>query len=121
MKKTSLLKIILLLLIIVSCNSKESKIKNAENLINESQMNFQKYDQKDWDKADTLITSLEKDIEQNRENYSAVQVENANKVIGRYRAIRIKNELNGFKNSMEDVGQQLKGAMEVLSDSTISN
>ena len=44
-----------------------------------------------------------------------------NKVIGRYKAIKIKKELNGLKKSMEDVGQQIEGAMEVFKDSTSSN
>lgn len=118
MKKTSILKIIMFLFLTVSCNNKESKIKDAENLVNDTKENFDKYGQQDWDKADTLFTSLENDLKKNRDNYTPEQIENANKVIGRYKAIKIKKELNGFKKSMEDVGQQIKGAMEVFSDTT---
>ncbi len=104
----------------VSCNSKETEIKKAENLVNDTKENFDKYTQDDWNKADTVLVHLENDMDKNRENYTPEQIENANKVIGRYKAIRIKKELNSFKNTMEDVGQQIKGAMEVLADSTIS-
>lgn len=120
MHKTSILKMIFLLSLMVSCNSKETEIKKAENLVNDTKENFDKYTQDDWNKADTVLVHLENDMDKNRENYTPEQIENANKVIGRYKAIRIKKELNSFKNSMEDVGQQIKGAMEVLADSTIS-
>ena len=120
MKKTTFLKIILILFLSASCDNKESKIINAEKLVNDAKVNFDKYDQKDWDKADTLFTSLENDLEKNRDNYTPEQIENANKVIGRYKAIKIKKGLNGFKKSMEDVGQQIKGALEVFKDSTSS-
>lgn len=120
MKKTSFLKIILILFLTVSCNNKETKIKEAENLVDDTKENFDKYQQQDWDRADTVFAYLETDLNKNRENYTPKQIENANKVIGRYKAIKIKKELNGFKKSMEDVGQQIKGAMEVLQDSTSS-
>lgn len=100
------------------CNNKESKIKNAENLVNNTKENFDKYAQQDWDKADTIFASLENDLEKNRDNYTQEQIENANKIIGRYKAIKIKKKLNGLKKSMEDVGQQIKGAIEVFADST---
>ena len=51
-------------------------------------------------------------------NYTHEQIENANKTIGKYKALKIKNGLNGLKKSMEDMGQQIKGAMEVFSDTT---
>ncbi len=120
MKKASILRIILFLFLIVSCNNKETKIKEAENLLNSTEVNFDKYGQQDWDKADTLFATLESDLDKNRDNYTPKQIENANKVIGRYKAIKIKKELNGFKKSIEDVGQQIKGALEVFSDSTSS-
>ena len=109
------------LFLTVSCKNKEAKIKDAENLVNDTRENFDKYEQQDWDKADTLFTSLENDLEKNRDNYTPEQIENANKVIGRYKAIKMKNGLNSLKKSLEDVGQQIKGAMEVLTDTTSSN
>ncbi len=118
MKKTSILIIIMFLFLTVSCKNKEAKIKDAENLVNDTRENFDKYEQQDWDKADTLFTSLENDLKKNRDNYTPEQIEKANKVIGRYKAIKIKKELNGFKKSMEDFGQQIKGAIEVFSDTT---
>ena len=102
----------------LSCNNKEFKIKNAENLINDSKINFEKYNQKDWDKADSIFATLENDLDKNRDNYTPEKIENANKIIGRYKAIKIKKELNGLKKSMEDVGQQIKGGIEVFADST---
>jgi outer membrane protein assembly factor BamD (BamD/ComL family) len=120
MKKISFLKIILILFLTVSCNNKETKIKEAENLVDDTKENFDKYRQQDWDRADTVFAALETDLNKNREKYTQIQIENANTVIGRYKAIKIKKELNSFKKSVEDVGQQIKGAMEVLQDSTSS-
>lgn len=118
--KTKIHFLILILFFVVSCNNKSTKIKDAEKLVNDTKENFDKYTQDDWNKADTVLVHLENDMDKNRENYTPEQIENANKVIGRYKAIRIKKELNSFKKSMEDVGQQIKGAMEVLQDSTIT-
>jgi hypothetical protein len=118
MKKISYLKIILILFLIVSCNNNEAKIKEAENILNNTKVNFDKYSQQDWDKADTVFTSLENDLDKNRGDYTPEQIENANKVIGRYKAIKIKKTFNGLKETIEDVGQQIKGALDVFSDTT---
>lgn len=118
MHKTSFLKMIFLLSLMVSCNSKETEIKKAENLVNDTKENFDKYTQDDWNKADTLIVHLENDLVKNRENYTPEQIENANKTIGKYKVLKIKKGFHGLKKSMEDMGQQIKGAMEELADST---
>jgi hypothetical protein len=121
MSKSTFVKIIILLVLIVSCNNKETKIKSIETLVNETKEKYETYNQKDWDNADTLIVALEKDIEDNRSNYTSEQIEKANTLIGKYKALKMKNGLNSLKKSMEDVGQQIKGAMEVLTDTTSSN
>ena len=59
MSKSTFVKIIMLLLLIVSCNNKETKIKNVETLVNETKEKYETYNQKDWDRADTLIVALE--------------------------------------------------------------
>ena len=118
MSKSTFVKIIILLVLIVSCNNKETKIKSIETLVNETKEKYETYNQKDWDNADTLIVALEKDIEDNRSNYTPEQIEKANTLIGKYKALKMKNGLNSLKKSMEDVGQQIKGAMEVLTDTT---
>ena len=118
MCKTTFLKIIFFLFLLVSCNNKETQIKDAEKLVNDTKQNFEKYTQDDWNKADTLIVHLENDLVKNRENYTPEQIENANKTIGKYKVLKIKKGFHGLKKSMEDMGQQIKGAMEELADST---
>lgn len=118
MQKTSFLKMIFILTLMVSCNSKETEIKKVENLVNDTKENFDEYTQDDWNKADTVLVHLENDMDKNRENYTPEQIENANKLIGHYKALRIKKGLNSFKNSMEDIKHQLQGALETISDTT---
>jgi hypothetical protein len=120
MKKTGLFYIFLILVITFSCNNNESKIKNAESIVNDIKQNIDKYRQQDWDKADTLFTSLESDLDKNSDKYTPEQIENANKIIGSYKAIKIQKEINGLKKTVEGFGQQIKGAIEVFSDTTKS-
>lgn len=120
MGKPTFLIFFFFLFILASCNNKETQIKDAEKLVNDIKENFDKYTQDDWDKVDTLIVQLENDLVKNREYYTPEQIENANKTIGRYKVLKFKNGLNGLKNSMEDMGQQINGAMEELADSTSS-
>lgn len=118
MKKIFLLNFILALFLVVSCDNKENKIKDAEKIVNQADENFDKYSQEDWNKADTVIVNLENDLDKNRDKYTPEQIEGANKVLGRYKLIKIKKGFNGLKKSFEDVGQQIKGAFESVNDST---
>ena len=104
-----------------SCNTAESKINKVENAVQNVQKNESSLNQKDWNNSDTLISNLEVELEKNRQNFSPEQIEKANKVIGQYKALRIKHELNNFKKSVNDIEQQIKGAMEVLTDSINNN
>jgi len=116
MKKLFFLNFILVMFFVVGCDNKENKIKEAELLVNEIDVNFDKYSQKDWNKADTVFVHLENDLDKNRDKYTPVQIENANKVIGRYKGIKIKKGLNSVSKSLQDFGKQIEGAAEGLQD-----
>jgi len=120
MKNFLKISLFFLLFLMVSCNTSQSKISEVENLVKEMKSDKKKYTDKDWNKSDTIILRLENDLEINRDNYNPEQIEKANNLIGQYKALTVKRELNNFKRSINDIKQQLNGALNVFKDS-ISN
>jgi hypothetical protein len=120
-KKIKLTFIVIIFLGLSSCNTAESKINRVENAVKNVQKNENSLNQNDWNNSDTLISNLEVELEKNRQNFSPEQIEKANKAIGQYKALRIKHELTNFKKSVNDIEQQIKGAMEVLTDTSNTN
>lgn len=120
MKTKKYIFIFFIFCIIYSCTSPNSKISSAENIITNTEVNYENYKEEDWGKLDTVISQLQNDIDKNRDNYTPEQLEKANKLIGRSSVLQLKRGLKDFKLKMEDLKQQVKGAVETISDTTSS-
>ena len=74
----------------------------------------------DWQEADLAIEQLKQELEVQKQDLTPDQITNANKALGRYAGLRIKNGLQDFKNQLKDFGEQLEGAVQELTD-TLDN
>ena len=97
---------------IISCDQQQGRIDHAQTVIKEAEKNMEKYGASDWEKLESEIAKLEKSLDEERSKYTEKQVEDANKLIGKYRVLQLKKGINEFKNTMKDAGQQIEGMFE---------
>jgi hypothetical protein len=116
MRQTILLLIFLIALI--GCNNIQSKLDSAEKEIEYAEKNKDAMSEKDWSALEIKIQELESDLEQNRDKYTDEQVKEIGKLQGRYFAVAVKKGINDFQESVKDLGNQMEGFIEGITDST---
>lgn len=120
MKPTLLFLFFMSFLFNISCNAFnpiDSKINDFVTQIEGSKENMT---ENDWKEADLTIEKLKKELDEQKQDLTPEQISNANKAIGRYAGLRIKDGLFDLKDQLKDFGEQLEGAVKELTD-TLDN
>jgi hypothetical protein len=114
------LTILLLAFFIASsgCNIVQSRLDKAEKEIEYAEQNKQEMTAKDWSALEKKMNELESDLEQNREKFTDEQVKEIGKLQGRYFAVAVKKGINDFQESVKNLGNQMEGFIEEITDST---
>jgi vacuolar-type H+-ATPase subunit E/Vma4 len=97
---------------VISCDQQQGQIDHAQTVIKDAEKNIEKFGASDWEKLESEIAKLEKSLEDDRSKYTEKQIEDANKLIGKYRLLQLKKGVNEFKNTIKDAGQQIEGMFE---------
>jgi len=97
---------------VLSCDQQQGQIEHAQTVIKDAEKNIEKFGASDWEKLESEIAKLEKSLEDDRSKYTEKQIEDANKLIGKYRLLQLKKGVNEFKNTIKDAGQQIEGMFE---------
>ena len=100
------------------CNKVQSRLDSAEKEIEYAEQNKIEMTEKDWSTLEKTMKELEIDLEQNREKYTDEQIKEIGKLQGRYFAIAVKKGLNDFQESVKDLGNQMDGFIEGITDTT---
>ena len=100
------------------CNNVQSRLDIAEKEIEHAEQNKKEMTEKDWSTLEKKMEELESDLEQNREKYTDEQVKEIGKLQGRYFAVAVKKGINDFQESVKDLGNQMDGFIEGITDST---
>jgi hypothetical protein len=116
--KSNIVISIILLLLATSCNRSQSHIDSANSEIEYAEQNKDAMTQKDWTTLEKKMQELESDLEQNRDKYTDEQVKEIGKLQGRYFAVAVKKGINDFQESLKDLGNQMDGFIEGITDST---
>ena len=116
MRQTILLLVFLLAL--SGCNNVQSRLDKAEKEIEYAEQNKQEMTAKDWSALEKKMKELESDLEQNRDKYTDEHVKEIGKLQGRYFAVAVKKGINDFQESIKDLGNQMEGFIEGITDST---
>jgi tetrahydromethanopterin S-methyltransferase subunit G len=103
---------------LTSCNGIQSEIKNTQQLIENAEKNKDIMSKADFDKLEIKMDELQKNLDANRQDYTDEQVKEIGKLQGRYTSLILKKGLNDFKESVKDLGNQMEGFIEGISDST---
>jgi uncharacterized protein YceK len=107
-----------LLIALSGCNNVQSKLDSAEKEIEYAEQNKKEMTEKDWSALEKRMKELESDLEQNRDKYTDEQVKELGRLQGRYFAIAVKKGMNDFQESVKDLGNQMEGFIEGLTDTT---
>ena len=105
-------------LIFASCNNAGSKINSCENEITHAEENAKNYTAEDWKKLEDKMDALQNDVETNRDKFTDEQIKEIGKLQGRYFAVAVKKGINDFQESVEDLGNQMEGFIEGITDTT---
>ena len=106
------------LIALSGCNNVQSRLDSAEKEIEHAEQNKKEMTEKDWSTLEKKMKELESDLEQNREKYTDEQVKEIGKLQGRYFAFAVKKGLDDFQESVKDLGNQMEGFIEGITDST---
>lgn len=102
----------------ISCNSPKSKIDRVSAAIKDAEQQKEEITQEDYDELELKMEELKKDLVVNRKNYSDEQIKEIGKLQGRYTVLLVKKGLIDFKESVKDLGNQMEGILEGISDTT---
>lgn len=105
----------ILLFISLSC-SKEEKIEKLSDRIENAENNSKNYTKTDWDKLQKELDDFEKYYDENKTDFTEDERRKANNLLGKYYALKAKQELDNMKENIKDAGQRLEGMLETLTD-----
>lgn len=106
------------LLLFAGCDILSPVDKQLDQLVKEIESRKSSMTDADWEQADQTIEAFRQKIDASRKDMTVEELANVNKALGRYAGLRVKSGLNDFKNSLEDFGDQLKGMVDELTDTT---
>jgi hypothetical protein len=109
---------IFIIMSFISCNNAGSKINSCEKEIAHAEENAKNYTADDWKKLEEKMDALQNDVETNRDKYTDEQIKEIGKLQGRYFAVAVKKGINDFQESVKDLGNQMEGFIEGITDTT---
>lgn len=117
MKILYLIVILIIGIILNSCNSPQSQMDKVSTMIEYAEQKDE-LSQEDIDELQIKIEELQNDLETNRKNYTDEQVKEIGKLQGRYVAILVKKGIDDFQESVKDFGNQMEGFKEGIKSAT---
>ena len=109
---------LVILVLMFSCSQYQSSIEKATKMIEHAEQHKDALKQSDFDKMALKMEEIQKDLETNRDNYTDEQVKEIGNLQGRYAAILVKKGIDDFEESVKDLGNQMEGFIEGITDST---
>lgn len=117
LKNQILIPIAGLLILLFSCTAKQK----AENLketigdvISKIEEDASAIKEEDWEKYDKQIEELKAAMKTNEEDFTPIELEENNKLTGKYYALKAAQKMGDFKKELKNVGQQLEGMYDAF-------
>jgi hypothetical protein len=119
-KKETYISIIFILVVglLFSCNQTQTKINNASTLLEYAEQSKVDLTKSELEELKIQMNELRLELETNRKAYSEEQIKEIGRLQGRYAAFLVKDGLNDIKESIKDLGNQMEGFIDGMSDST---
>lgn len=117
LKNQILIPIAGLLILLFSCTAKQ-KTDNLKETIGDAISKIEKdassFKKEDWEKYDKQIEELKASMKTNEDDFTPKEIEENNKLIGTYYALKATQKMGDFKKELKNVGQQLEGMYETF-------
>jgi hypothetical protein len=110
--------ILILILTMLSCKQSQDRINKTAEMIERAEKSKETLTQIEIDKMEIEMEELQKDLENNRINYSDQQIQQIGKLQGRFAAMLLKKGITDFQETVKDLGNQMEGFIDGISDST---
>jgi len=110
--------IIFSVFVLCACNNKLNYQNDIESIVKKAQKEDANITAKEWEDADLKMEKFKEDFDLKKEQMTKEERDEANELMGRYVAVRIKGSLNELKENISDFDNQMDGAMKELTDST---
>ena len=120
MNKINLICLFISLTLLNSCGSFTKLDERVDNYVNEIEINSKNMTENDWREADLTMEQLKIELDEQKQDLTPEQILKANKAIGRYAGLRIKDGMLDLKDQLKDFGEQLQGVVKELVD-TLDN
>lgn len=114
MKITQSLKILLVLLLMCSCNREESTLSDYRKFAMELKENSSDYTEEDWNDVVKKYEELEKEVEQCK--FSSEEKKELNRLRGRCAVYLLKSITKQAKHKMEDTVEQFSDMVEGVNE-----
>ncbi len=112
----------LIAIMLVSCDKQQEQIDELAFEIEEIQTNGDgKLNKGDLLLLEQKIGELEHDIVINREDYTALQVEEFEETKGKFNYILLKQNLKETKETLKNYGNQIEGFLDAMEKDTLNN
>lgn len=119
-KNTLQLIVFFMLFIFCSCNFNQSKIDSVSNKLEELGQGIGEMTEKEFQELTLAMEELDKELIENRSEFTDEQAEEINKLKGKYQAMLFKKGIMNVKDGINDFKQQLEGFVEEITSDSIS-
>lgn len=109
--------IVLCLSIFLGCDSVSSNLNKASLELKTAEENIGTLTSEDISHLELVMEELNKHYEENSDNYTGEQVKELGRLQGRYAAIMVKKGASEIEESIKDLGNQMEGFIEGITDS----
>jgi hypothetical protein len=105
-----------------ACIDSKQKLTSYQVELKKAEGNFKSMKDEEWIRLDAKMENLRKEIDDPINKYSSEQIKEANNLLGRYQALRLKRNIEGVNRYIENATEQLNGFLKSLdTDSSTNN
>lgn len=117
LKNQILIPIAGLLILLFSCTAKQKADIIKETIggaISKIEKDASSIKKVDWQQYDRQIEELKASMKSNEEDFTPIELEENNKLTGKYYALKVAQKMGDFKKELKNVGQQLEGMYDAF-------
>ncbi len=109
--------LIVFVALMVSCTAKQKADSLKETIgdvISKIEKDAYTINKEDWEKYDKQIEELKSEMKVNESDFTHEEIEENNKLIGKYYALKATKKIGDFKKELKNMSQQLEGMYETF-------
>ncbi len=102
--------------LLTSCDKKQMAYDRLERFTEQLEKKSSDYDQAQWEKAAEEFKEICTEVDKYKAEYTKEQKKQIRKMKGKCAGIFAKSSIRDFLNDLQDLGDEIEGALDGLSD-----